>query len=162
MKIYVQRVAKKATYTIGKLYVDGEYYCDTLEDKDRGLNQRLPLETNKKLKVYGQTAIPMGTYNVQIHHWTKYGIDVPLLKDVPAYTGILIHNGTTEKNTEGCILVGKNTIVGCLTDGKKYMVGLTNKVKETVKKGERVMITISDIPPLKASPDNFMTPKSII
>ena len=146
MRLYVYRHAKRDTYTIGKLYIDGEYFCDTLEDKDRGLNQRLPLETNKKLKVYAQTAIPMGRYHVGIHRWTKYNIDVPILKDVPAFVGILIHNGTTEKNTEGCLLVGNNTVKGQLSRGKEYMVKLTEIVKKALKENKRVTIEINDIP----------------
>ncbi|MBQ0159889.1 MAG: hypothetical protein KBT28_04615 [Bacteroidales bacterium] len=147
MLIYVHRIAKKNSYTIGRLYVDGKKFCDTLEDKDRGLNQNLPLVTNQKLKVYGKTAIPMGRYLVSIHRWSKYGIDVPLLKDVPAFTGILIHNGVNENNTEGCILVGENNIVGRLSNGKKYMVELTDMVKKAKARAERVEIVVSDIAP---------------
>lgn len=144
LKIYVYRHAKRETYTIGKLYVDGKYFCDTLEDKDRGLDQRMPLEQNKKMKKYGETAIPIGKYSVGIHRWTKYGIDVPILKNVPAFTGILIHNGVNEKNTEGCILVGKNTSVGRLSNGKTYMTRLTDVVKQAIKDGKSVTIEVSD------------------
>lgn len=66
MELELRRIAKKDVYTIGKLYIDGEYFCDTLEDKDRGLSQSLSLEENKKRKVAGVTAIPTGRYLVRM------------------------------------------------------------------------------------------------
>ena len=65
MKLLLKRVAKRDTYTIGKLYIDGQYFCDTIEDKDRGLKQNTPLSTIKNTKIQNKTAIPTGTYNVK-------------------------------------------------------------------------------------------------
>ena len=64
MILRLRRIAKKQLYTIGKLYINGAYFCDTIEDKDRGLTQMMPLDLIKKIKVYKQTAIPTGTYTV--------------------------------------------------------------------------------------------------
>ena len=66
MKLLLKRVFKADTYTIGKLYVDGKYFSSTLEDKDRGLDQKMQIEQINKLKVYGETAIPTGTYKITL------------------------------------------------------------------------------------------------
>jgi len=142
MYIYVHRHYLGSTYTIGRMYVNGEYYCDSLEDKDRGLSKSLTLERNKAMKVYGKTAIPIGVYQVGLHKWTKYNIVVPILQNVPAFEGILIHNGKNENNTEGCILVGENTIKGQLTNGYRYMTDLTNMIRKAIRSGESVKIEI--------------------
>lgn len=101
MEIKVRRIAKRQGYTIGRLYVDGRYFCDTLEDADRGLGSGMPLEKISRLKVYGQTAIPTGRYAVTLgvvsprfkdRAWAKpYGGKVPRLLNVPGFDGVLIH-----------------------------------------------------------------------
>ena len=122
MELKLKRIARRETYTIGHLYIDGEYFCDTIEDKDRGLSQELPVAVNKNLKRRGVTAIPVGRYRVTLdvvsprfEKKTAYqfcGGRLPRLVNVPAFDGVLIHIGNTAKDTEGCILVGKNTQVG--------------------------------------------------
>ena len=72
MNILLKRIAKKETYTIGKLYIDNVYFCDTIEDKDRGLNQDMPINDIKKKKVYGETAIPTGTYSLIIDYSNRF------------------------------------------------------------------------------------------
>ena len=109
MEILVKRIAKKPKYTIGKLYIDEQYICDTLEDTDRGLNQNMSLEEIKKKKVYGETAIPAGTYKVDMNTispkfksrtWAKpYGGKLPRLIAVPGYEGVLIHVGNRAEDT---------------------------------------------------------------
>lgn len=142
MKIEVMRKYFKSTYTIGELYIDGEYVCDTLEDKDRGLDSDMELEEIRAIKVYGQTAIPYGTYRVTVAKWKKYNIEVPLLHNVKGFSGILIHNGTDESHTSGCILVGRNTIKGKLTQGKYYMNYVSHLVKCALFDDDTVDITI--------------------
>jgi hypothetical protein len=122
MKLLLKRRFKGESYTIGSLYVDGVYFCDTLEDTDRGLTQSMPLSEIRKLKIAGQTAIPTGTYKVVTNVVSpKYstreayrfcGGKVPRLLDVPGYEGVLIHIGNYAKDTEGCILVGENKVKG--------------------------------------------------
>lgn len=127
MIITIDRKYKKSTYTIGKLYVNGKYFCDTLEDKDRSLNQDMTEEQVRKIKVKGKTAIPTGTYKVTLNvqspkykaksTWYSYNKGyMPRILNVKGFDGILIHSGNTEFDTEGCILVGKNTVVGKVTD----------------------------------------------
>jgi hypothetical protein len=142
MKIDVTRIYKKELYTIGEMKINGTWFCNTLEDKDRGMSQELSASQNKKLKVYGQTAIPTGTYTVTVTWWPKYRLRVPLLHNVPAFDGILIHNGVNQNHTLGCILVGLNKERGKLTDGKRFMNELTNKVDDATKRGETTTITI--------------------
>lgn len=87
--------------TLGKLYINNEFFCDTIEDKYRDLS--------KEKKVYGETCIPFGTYKVIINMSPKYGRLMPRLLDVPYFEGILIHNGNTEQDSAGCIICGKRS-----------------------------------------------------
>lgn len=122
MKLKLHRTFKGETYTIGKLYVDGEYFCDTIEDKDRGLFQNMPLEQIKEKKIKYQTAIPTGTYKVtlsvqspkfsQKEQYNFCNGYLPRLIDVPGFEGILIHIGNTAEHSGGCILVGENKVKG--------------------------------------------------
>lgn len=125
MEIVVNRIFKGNKYTIGKLYVNGEYICDTLEDVDRGLTQSMSLAEIKKKKVYSQTAIPVGTYDVEVSKSPKFGRNLPRLQDVPGFTGILIHRGNTASDSAGCILVGENKVVGKVINSTKYELKLT-------------------------------------
>ena len=128
MEIKVKRIARKNNYTIGHLYVDGEYLCDTLEDKDRGLKDTDDLEHIKKVKVKGETAIPMGTYKVRLTYSPRFKKTLPLIENVKGFDGIRIHSGNTPKDTEGCILVGKNTVVGMVTQSKDTLKELMTKM----------------------------------
>ena len=122
MELKLRRIARKEKYTIGRLYIDGEYFCDTIEDKDRGLRQDLPLSVNRKRKVQNETAIPTGRYRVtlgvkspKMSKRPAYDFCdgyVPRLINVPAFDGILIHIGNTERDSAGCIIVGQNKVVG--------------------------------------------------
>ena len=153
MKIRVERRWPKVTYTIGRFYIDGIFYCNTLEDYDRGLRQSDPLRDIQRRKIAGETAIPKGTYEVQMNVTSpKYaGVawyynfcqgKMPRLKDVPGFDGILIHPGTSALDTKGCILVGKNTKVGKLTDSKACFQQLYKLMKAAADKGEEITIVI--------------------
>lgn len=140
MELRLRRIAKRETYTIGRLYIDGEYFCDTLEDRDRGLNQGMLLPVIRARKRAGATAIPTGRYRVTL------GVQSPRFKSKAAYKfcdgylprllnvigfdGILIHIGNTAKDTEGCILVGRNTIVGMVTESLVTFTKLYERLKE--------------------------------
>lgn len=122
MKIFVKRIAKLPTYTIGKMYINDKFICDTLEDPDRSLNQDMPLSEIQKKKVYGETAIPTGTYNVTMNvvspkfknrSWAKpYKGKIPRLLNVPGFDGILIHPGNQASESLGCIFPGENKVKG--------------------------------------------------
>ena len=118
MNILLKRIAKKETYTIGKLYIDNVYFCDTIEDKDRGLNQNMSINDIKKKKVYGETAIPTGTYSLIIDYSNRFKRRMAHILNVPGYEGIRIHTGNTAKDSLGCIIVGKNKVVGKVVESK--------------------------------------------
>lgn len=141
MNITLNRIAKKSKYTIGKLYIDGEYFCDTIEDTDRGLTQTMTDTQIKSKKVHGQTAIPTGTYRVIISYSNKFKRQMPLLLNVPGFLGIRIHSGNTEKDTEGCLIVGKNKVVGKVIESKDTYNKLFSILCEANKK-EAIKITI--------------------
>lgn len=153
MKLTLNRIAKRDTYTIGKLYIDGEYFCDTIEDKDRGLKQTMSLAEIKQKKIKHQTAIPTGTYEITLNVVSpKYsgkpwyvnlcGAKMPRLLNIPGYDGVLIHPGNTANDTSGCLIVGKNTVVGKVTESRVVFKNLYAKLKAAATKGERITITI--------------------
>lgn len=142
MHILVKRIAKRNTYTIGKMYIDNQYFCDTLEDKDRGLKQSSSISSIQKIKVPNHTAIPIGTYEVIVNKSPKFGRILPRLLNVPGFDGILIHRGNTNKDTAGCILVGENKIVGKVINSTNYEIKLVNLLSERQLKGEDITIKI--------------------
>lgn len=132
MEIKVKRFAFKETYTIGKLFINGEYYCDTLEDKVRP----------QGVKIFGETAIPAGVYDVTMSYSVRFKKYMPEIENVPNFQGIRIHSGNTDKDTHGCILVGKNTVIGKLTDSSVKFIPLMIQIEKALKRKEKVKITI--------------------
>lgn len=121
------------------MYIDGKYFCDTLEDKDRGLSQSMTEEEIRKRKVYGLTAIPTGEYKVIVNYSERFGKLMPLLLDVKGYAGVRIHSGNTPSDTLGCILVGRNTAKGMVTESRKAFL----RLMETLKRNNEVVLRIS-------------------
>lgn len=132
-------------YTIGKLYVDGKYFCDTIEDKVRDLDN--------EGKVYGKTAIPYGTYRIAMDvvsprfashkQYRHIGGKLPRLLDVPHFDGILIHIGTTAEDSSGCILVGQNLAKGKVLNSTITFNNLYTILLRAKAKGEEIKITIT-------------------
>lgn len=134
MKLRVERLWKKPAYTVGRLFVDGKLFCNTLEDTVRDLS-------NEK-KVYGKTAIPYGEYKV-VYNWSpKFGRNLPRLLNVPVFEGILIHPGNTADDSAGCILVGRNTEVGRLTESRYTSDKLNVLIEDAQRRGESITIEI--------------------
>lgn len=142
MNIQLKRIAKRDVYTIGKLYINGEYFCDTIEDKDRGLDQSMPVNDIKKKKIYGQTAIPTGTYGLVIDYSSRFKKKMAHILNVPGYDGIRIHTGNTADDSLGCIIVGQNKVVGKVINSKVTYNKLFSILQEACNK-EKVNITIS-------------------
>lgn len=130
MRLTLKRIANKKTYCIGKLYINGKYFCDTLEDVDRGLDSTMTEEDIKKIKVKSETAIPTGIYKIILNYSPKFKKVMPLITNVKGYSGVRIHTGNSAKDTEGCLLVGKNTIVGRLTDSRKMYDALFKRLQQ--------------------------------
>lgn len=141
MQIQLKRKFFGQTYTIGDMSIDGIFFCNTIEDKNRDLNQDGKFD-NGEIKVYAQTCIPFGTYKVIPFLSPKFQRYVPRLLNVPSFEGILIHRGNTENDTSGCIIVGENTIKGKVLNSAKYEVELTAKVRGAFAKGEPITIEI--------------------
>lgn len=149
MELRLRRIAKKTTYTIGRLYIDGVRFCDTIEDRDRGLRQDMARAAIKRIKVQGETAIPAGRYKVtlgvkspkmsQKKAYEFCSGYVPRLVNVPGFDGILIHIGNTARDSEGCILVGENKEVGKVLNSTATFQSLYARLKEA--KGD-IYITI--------------------
>ena len=143
-----------AGYTIGELLLDEcGYLCDTMEDEDRGLTQEMPVSMIQTLKVYGQTAIPKGTYRVRMDvvspklknkaYAKKYGGCLPRLENVPGYEGVLIHPFNTAEESLGCIAPGVYAGGGRIKDSTKAFYDLMDfYLVPAHKRGEAIWITI--------------------
>lgn len=153
MELKVERKWKKSTYTIGNLYVNGKFFCNTLEDTDRGLKQTDSLQSIKERKIYGETAIPTGKYNIRMDiispkyqsvKWYKNLCNgkMPRFENVPGYEGVLIHPGNTAFDSYGCLLVGKNSIKGQLTQSRDYFKRLYAELKKAYDAKEKITIEI--------------------
>lgn len=123
MNLTLSRTFKGQHYTIGKLFIDSIYFCDTLEDTVRGLPPQCPDTARNQScacheKVYSQTAIPAGTYRVTLEQSPRFKRVLPYLHDVPHFMGVLIHSGNTAKDSAGCILVGRNKVKGQVLDSR--------------------------------------------
>lgn len=134
MKLKLERLYLKPDYTIGKLYIDGKYFCDTLEDQVRNL-------ANEK-KIPKQTAIPVGVYEVIVNISPRFRRKLPRLLDVPGFDGILIHRGNTAEDTAGCILAGENRKRGKVVNSTRYEQQLTRILERAQEKGEKITIEI--------------------
>jgi len=152
MELKLKRIACKPKYSIGKLYIDGAYFCDTIEDKDRGLDDSMTELAIKAKKVYSETAIPTGTYRVTLNvqspkfkNRAAYAFCngyLPRLLNVKGFDGILIHIGNTQHNSAGCILVGQNKIVGQVINSTETFKKLYAILDAANKKGEKITIKI--------------------
>lgn len=146
MKLLLKTIAERTNYTIGRLYVDGVYMCDTLEPQTRDLS--------KAKKIPGKTAIPAGTYTVMMDVFSSRfgrqsfyltyanGGKLPRLYNVPYFEGVLIHCGNTADDTEGCILVGENRKVGQVLNSRLTFRKLYSKLMEAYRRSEVITITV--------------------
>lgn len=149
MKLTLNRRFKAPEYTIGDLYIDGQWFCNTLEDTDRDLSQDMLLTYIQNKKIKSQTAIPTGTYKVDMDtvspkysNYSKYpyakqfNAKMPRLLNVKGFEGILIHAGNTQKDTDGCILVGINKVKGQVINSQatwKKLMSVLLKDKDNIK-----------------------------
>lgn len=159
MRLLLERTARKQRYTIGHLYdiTDGkrEYICDVIEDKVRDINKDGKFD-NGEVKIPKETAIPYGIYVVTL--WVrspkfsdfkkypyakKYNGYLPRLLNVPHFDGILIHCGSSEKSSAGCLIVGFNKVVGRVVNSEAAFFKLMdNYLVPAKKRGEGISIEI--------------------
>ena len=152
MELKLKRIALRDTYTIGRLYIDNHYLCDTLEDVVRDLNKDGDLNDAGEGKVYGKTAIPYGRYEITMkvqspkysqrasYAWCKGYL--PRLLNVPHFDGILIHSGNDETHSYGCLLVGENKVKGKVINSMETLKRLYRILKSASDSGEKIWITI--------------------
>ena len=143
MDLRLQGEYRNNNYCIDKLYINGKYFSDALEDPDRGLTDSMNLEEIKRIKVKGDTCIPYGTYNVTITYSPRFKKNLPLINNVKGFDGIRIHSGNTPQDTEGCLLLGLNKVKGRVIDSKVTVNKFIDIVQEALNKGEKVTITIT-------------------
>lgn len=154
MRLVLTRKERTSEYTAGCLYVGGTYFCDTIEDCDRGLHSKLALKEIHRRKIPGKTAIPSGVYDVTLDAKSpKYG-DIqwyddlcggymPRLVNVAGFEGILIHPGNTAEDSEGCIIVGRYEGHGSVSNSKRTFESLYKVLSMAGERGEKITIEIS-------------------
>ncbi|MGK4028192.1 DUF5675 family protein [Bacteroides uniformis] len=143
MKLLLKRKFKGPDYTIGDLFIDGKFFCNTLEDTVRILpllcfNTAQGVKCRCKEKEYGRTAIPAGCYKVSMTRSPRFKRVLPYLHDVPHFLGVLIHPGNDAEDTEGCILVGKNSVKGKVLESR----ATSDKLNEILSREKEITITI--------------------
>lgn len=154
LHLTVDRKWKKSAYTIGRLYIDGVYFCDTLEPRDRGLKQTDSLAVIRRNKIPSQTAIPTGTYQLTLgvqsakysaaKYAKQYGFCrgyLPRVLNVPGFDGVLIHIGNSKEDTAACLLVGKNKQVGRVLESTATFLRLYPILDAARKAGKMIWIT---------------------
>lgn len=141
MKLRLERKYFKEAYTIGNLYINGSFFSNTLEDKNRDVNKNGKFD-NGETKVYGETCIPFGTYKIIVNMSPKFKRELPRLLNVPSFEGVLIHRGNTAKDSAGCILIGENKAVGKVLNSTSYEERLVKMMKNAISRGEEITIEI--------------------
>lgn len=135
MKLTLKRIALRPTYTIGKLYIDDVYFCDTIEDTVRDTNKSGKFD-NGEQKIKGKTAIPYGTYEIKWTYSPRFKKYTPQLMNVPSFEGIRIHAGNTSADTEGCLILGKNKQVGKVLNSRATINKFYPIIKEACSNGK--------------------------
>lgn len=154
MKLELKRRYLGTAYTIGSLFVEGKYFCDAIEDVDRGLTDAMTEAEIAGKKVKGKTAIPKGVYyvslntksprfcNVKFYHDTCGGC-LPRLLGVKGFSGVLIHCGNTAADTEGCIIIGENKVKGKVINSKATFTKLYPLLKADAERNETISLVVS-------------------
>lgn len=149
MKLVLKRINNQDNYCEGKLYIDGIYQCDVIEDVDRGLTNEMSVTEIQSKKVYGETAIPKGTYQITLdvvspkfkdRSWATFCEGkLPRLLDVPGFEGVLIHVGNKAADSLGCLLVGQKSSDGIVSNSTQTFKDLYYKLKQAT---DQITITI--------------------
>lgn len=138
---------------MSNLYIDGKWFCNCLEDADRGLDNSMSEDMIRTLKKPSITAIPRGTYEITLdvvspkYSKVQFYKDVcngkvPRLKNVKGFDGILIHAGNTDKDSSGCLLVGQNKVKGQVVNSKETFKQLYKLLQDGKSRGEKITIKI--------------------
>ena len=151
MKIIIDRVYKYPKYTVGEVWVNGDFFAYSMEDVDRGLHVDMPMRYMRERKVYGETAIPCGSYEVIVDYSPKfkkymphvmYRTDEDKLVEVPCFSGIRLHPFNTAEESLGCIGFGDWQGTNRIVNSKSYTAMLTDKIQKARNKKEKVVLEI--------------------
>lgn len=152
MELIDRRRYPGAEYTIGDLLLNGKKFCDVLEDPDRGLTSDMTNAEIAKVKVYGKTAIPKGSYKIEMgvispkfrsRQWAvRWGGRIPRILNVPGFVSVLIHVGNRPEDTDGCLLVGRNTVKGQVNESAPTFDKLMELMVEAWYRGEEITLTV--------------------
>lgn len=142
MKLRLERTSCGPVCTIGDLFVDSAWECYTLEDVERGNGDAA---TVKEWKVQGDSAIPLGTYNVIVTYSNRFKRDLPLVQNVPGFEGIRIHPGNTAENTQGCVLVGAKNELARVGESRIAFNALFIKIEAALAAGDTVTLEIAHL-----------------
>ena len=140
MEILVNRRTKTKLSTISDVTIDGVFFCYGLEDVDRGLKQSDDIDVIKTKKVFAQTAIPAGRYEIIINFSNRFQQYMPLLLNVPGFEGVRIHPGNKAANTEGCLLLGQTEGDDFVGNSRLAYRSFLPKLR-AVEKKEKIFIT---------------------
>lgn len=154
MKLMLKRRYHGDGYTIGRLFIDGMSVCDTLEPTYRGLKSSMSLEEIRDRKVPGKTAIPEGTYIIDMNTisqkysmkaaYQQCGGKLPRLLGVKGFSGVLIHIGNTAKDTAGCIIVGRNLEKGKVLESTRTFWPVYEIMRGAFERHEEITIEICE------------------
>lgn len=153
MKIALKRIFTNNQYTIGHIYIDGTYVCDSIEDSDRGLKDSMSLDEIKARKIKDRTAIPQGNYKVTMNvisprfskkkYYKEFcGGRLPRLVGVKGFDGVLIHIGNDQNSSSGCILLGYNKEKGKVLNSREAFEKLYMMLDSANRHGEKIEIKI--------------------
>lgn len=148
MQMLLQRSKQTSESVEGELSIDGEFQCFTLEPAFR----EVPNKPVGYWKVPGKTAIPTGTYAVEVSYSARDGYYSPILDNVPGFLGVRIHIGNFPQDTEGCILVGTQMGDNEVLNSKAAFAALMAKVQAAQQNHEPIQITVQPAPILAAQP----------
>jgi hypothetical protein len=141
MKLSIVRDLLDSKFTKGKLYIDGTYFCHTIEDTDRKLET-----TGCSAKIQDVTCIPRGTYNVVTDYSNHFQKDMIHILNVNCFQGVRIHSGNTSADTEGCIIVGYDDSTPTkdwIGTSRPAANDLYMKVKGAIAAGHKIELDIS-------------------
>ena len=141
MNLTLKRLNLTPNYTEGELYVNGVYFCKTLEDTNRDLNKNGQFDNNEK-KVYGETCIPYGKYKIILSYSPKFKRELPEILEVPNFQGIRMHRGNKISDTLGCVLCGEKVKNGYLSNSTPYEIKLVELFKQAKSRNEESFIEI--------------------
>lgn len=132
MKIVIWRKYRQDGFTIGRMYIDGKFFCNTLEDTDRGLMQGMNVGEIMQKKIAGKTAIPVGAYKVCRTYSPRFKKLMAQIMKVKGYAGVRIHSGNKSSQTEGCPLLGdadERNICDWVSNSRKRYVEFDTKLQ---------------------------------